>query len=42
MTVTPDLTTKRLLLEPLRVEHADEMVDVLAPRELYALSLIHI
>lgn len=36
MTVTPDLTTKRLLLEPLRVEHADEMVDVLAPRELYA------
>jgi len=33
--VTPDLTTKRLLLEPLRVEHADEMVDVLAPRDLY-------
>lgn len=35
MAVTPELTTDRLVLEALRIEHADEMVDVLAPRELY-------
>jgi RimJ/RimL family protein N-acetyltransferase len=33
---TPALETERLLLEPLRVEHADEMVDLLADRDLYA------
>ncbi len=33
---TPALETPRLLLEPLRVEHADEMVDLLADRALYA------
>ena len=35
MPVTPELSTNRLRLEPLRVEHADEMVEVLAPRALY-------
>ncbi len=35
MATTPQLTTLRLTLEPLRVDHADEMVHVLAPRELY-------
>ena len=35
MGATPELTTARLLLEPLRINHADEMVEVLAPRELY-------
>ncbi|MFN8167578.1 MAG: GNAT family N-acetyltransferase [Candidatus Nanopelagicales bacterium] len=33
---TPALRTERLDLEPLRVEHADEMVDLLADRRLYA------
>jgi RimJ/RimL family protein N-acetyltransferase len=33
---TPALATPRLLLEPLRVEHADEMVHLLADRALYA------
>ena len=33
---TPALETPRLLLEPLRVDHADEMVDLLADRALYA------
>lgn len=33
---TPPLRTERLDLEPLRVGHADEMVHVLADRELYA------
>ena len=33
---TPALATARLDLEPLRVEHADEMVDLLADRALYA------
>jgi RimJ/RimL family protein N-acetyltransferase len=33
---TPALETERLLLEPLRVAHADEMVDLLADRALYA------
>ena len=35
MAVTPELKTGRLILEALLIEHADEMVDVLAPRELY-------
>lgn len=33
---TPALRTERLDLEPLRVEHADEMVGILADRALYA------
>jgi RimJ/RimL family protein N-acetyltransferase len=33
---TPPLRTARLSLEPLRVEHADEMVGLLADRALYA------
>jgi RimJ/RimL family protein N-acetyltransferase len=33
---TPALETERLLLEPLRVQHADEMVALLADRALYA------
>jgi RimJ/RimL family protein N-acetyltransferase len=33
---TKELATERLLLEPLRVGHADEMVDLLADRRLYA------
>jgi RimJ/RimL family protein N-acetyltransferase len=33
---TPALDTPRLRLEPLRVEHADEMVGLLADRSLYA------
>ena len=33
---TPALRTARLVLEPLRVEHADEMVALLADRALYA------
>jgi RimJ/RimL family protein N-acetyltransferase len=33
---TPALETERLMLEPLRVEHAEEMVDLLADRALYA------
>ena len=37
-TPTPALETARLVLEPLRVEHADEMVLVLADRALYAFS----
>lgn len=36
MAITPALTTARLSLEPLRVDHAAEMVEVLAPRDLYA------
>jgi len=35
-TPTPPLETQRLELEPLRVEHADEMVAQLADRALYA------
>ena len=35
MPLTPELSTDRLILEPLRIEHADDMVAVLAPRELY-------
>lgn len=31
----PELTTDRLVLEPLRIEHAVEMVDVLGDDELY-------
>jgi RimJ/RimL family protein N-acetyltransferase len=34
--VTPALRTARLDLEPLRVAHADELVDILADRALYA------
>lgn len=33
--MSASIVTERLILEPLRVEHADEMVDVLAPEELY-------
>jgi RimJ/RimL family protein N-acetyltransferase len=33
---TPRLVTERLILDPLRPEHADEMVAVLAGPELYA------
>lgn len=33
---TPALETERLMLEPLRVEHAEEMVGLLADRALYA------
>jgi RimJ/RimL family protein N-acetyltransferase len=35
LTLTPALVTGRLSLEPLRVDHADEMVDLLADRALY-------
>jgi len=33
---TPPLQTERLSLEPLEVSHAAEMVELLAPRSLYA------
>ncbi len=35
MTGTPPLRDARLRLEPLRVDHADEMVDLLSDPELY-------
>lgn len=35
MPVDASIVTARLILEPLRVDHADEMVDVLAPPALY-------
>lgn len=35
MPTEASIITARLILEPLRVDHADEMVDVLAPSALY-------